>query len=53
MSKLSDKPGYNPQILGRQRSGIPRFKTSLDKWFMRPYLKNIQHKKGPVEWFKW
>jgi hypothetical protein len=28
-------------------------KPALGKYFMRPYLKNTQHKKGLVEWLKW
>jgi hypothetical protein len=26
--------------------GREQFKASLDKWFVRPYLKNIQHNKS-------
>jgi hypothetical protein len=30
-----------------------QFEASPGKQFMRHYLQNTQHKKGPVEWLKW
>jgi hypothetical protein len=42
-------------ILATQEAEIRRIKVlkaSLGKWFVRPYLKNTQHKNGFVEWLK-
>jgi hypothetical protein len=36
----------------RQRSGELWFEASPGKYFTRPYLKNIHHKKGLVEWLR-
>jgi hypothetical protein len=45
----------SPVILAtqEQRSGGLWFKASPSNVFKRPYLKNIQHRKGLGEWFKW
>jgi hypothetical protein len=44
-----------PVILATQEAEISWviFKASQGKQFMRPYLENIQYKKGLVEWLKW
>jgi hypothetical protein len=42
----------NPSYSGVKRSGGSRFKASLGKMFMRPYLKKKHHKKGLVEELK-
>jgi hypothetical protein len=41
-------------ILATQEAEIRRtaVEGQLDTEFVRPYLKNIQHKKGLVEWFR-
>jgi hypothetical protein len=42
----------NLSYSGRQRSGGSQLEASTTKSSPRPYLKNTQHTKEMVEWFK-
>jgi hypothetical protein len=58
---LSDKAKFlaghqwlTPVILATQETEIRRItvQSQASKWFVRPYLKKIHHKKGLGEWLK-
>jgi hypothetical protein len=43
-------------ILATPEAEMGRISVHSQPWantFLRPYLKNTQHKKGLVEWLKW